>query len=209
MGNTKPDTSLRLRTIPLIAFVIEFFLAIPFAIAVNRIAPAIGLIALAGSCLLSLMVLRGKGFFKHWFRGANYEYRIVLDQDEPHKDDSSMRTSLLLLADVFLGFSSAAIYSGSIVEMMMGGGWYSRADGNILGTYAGLPYLAVMVTHGWLAFLGMCKLAKRGKKSLDTCPHCQKSLVFPGSPKAAGVETQAEENNNESPSMSGAGISAV
>jgi len=132
-----------LRAVPLYAFPISVALSLPYAIALGGLTPAIGLIFLAASCSISLRNF--PKIVRHLF-GPKYEYRIVLGNDSESRLENGQKprpSKLLTLADLVLAFFHAVLFSMSIVEMALGPSWYCNHS-EILGTFASMPYLAVL-----------------------------------------------------------------
>jgi hypothetical protein len=140
-SDKKPTPYMALRFIPLVAFFIEFPMAIPNATEFSNIAPAIGLIAMAASCVLSLIILRHSDYWKKWF-GKKHQYRIILDPDTPERKEGRLSIAALLFADIALAAANAGVFAGTIVELTSWSSWYQQ-DGQILGAYASMPYLIV------------------------------------------------------------------
>jgi hypothetical protein len=133
-----------LRCIPWISLFFSFFLAIPFAAAFGRITPAIGIIFLAISCTLSLFDHAGGSSLLRRIFSPKYEYRIVLGNEEHEETPKPVNPILLMLGDLVMAVIMGLLFSFTIVEMATAYYWRYYDHGEILGTFASLPYLATL-----------------------------------------------------------------
>jgi hypothetical protein len=142
-----PSSSGSTRTLRLIPWISIFFslcLGIPFAVAFGHIIPAIGNIFLAISCTLSLYdYSSGSPLLRRLF-SPTYEYRIVLGNDDDEEPQKPVNPTLLMLGDLLMAFAMALLFSFTIVEMATSSDWRYYNHGEILGTFASLPYLVTL-----------------------------------------------------------------
>jgi hypothetical protein len=133
-----------LRFIPWISFFLSLALAIPLAVGFSIYTPAIGIVFLAISCTISLFDHAGGSSLLRRIFSPKYEYRIVLGNEENEETPMPAKPIWLLLGDLVMTAIMGFLFSFTIAEMALTPYWRYYHHGEILGTFASLPYLATL-----------------------------------------------------------------